>query len=59
MQTTSITIRGYVVGNIWMPNAECYKEFNYDVLRERDTNTVSVRIWEGRSAAGPCDDRLG
>lgn len=31
----------------------------YDVLRERDTNTVSVRIWEGRSAAGPCDERLG
>jgi hypothetical protein len=29
----------------------------YDVLRERDTNTVSVRMWEGRSAAAPCDER--
>jgi hypothetical protein len=31
----------------------------YDVLRERDTNTVSVRIWEGRSIAGPGDERRG
>jgi hypothetical protein len=31
----------------------------YGVLRERDTNTVSVRIWEGRATAGPCDERRG
>jgi hypothetical protein len=31
----------------------------YDVLRERDTNTVWVRIWEGRSIAGPRDERRG
>lgn len=31
----------------------------YDVLRERDTNTVSVRIWEGRSIVGPGDERRG
>jgi hypothetical protein len=31
----------------------------YGVLRERDTNTVSVRIWEGRATAGPRDERRG
>ena len=31
----------------------------YDVLRERDTNAVSVRMWEGRRSAGPCDERRG
>jgi hypothetical protein len=31
----------------------------YGVLRERDANTVSVRIWEGRATAGPCDERRG
>lgn len=24
-------IRGYLVGNIWMPNAECYKPIDYDL----------------------------
>lgn len=27
----------------------------YDVLRERDGNAVSVRMWEGRSTASPND----
>jgi hypothetical protein len=31
----------------------------YDVLRERDANAVSVRIFEGRYAASPCEDFRG
>jgi hypothetical protein len=29
----------------------------YDVLRERDTNAVSIRMWEGRRTPSPCGDR--
>jgi hypothetical protein len=37
MQTeTRVTIHGYLVGNIWMPNAECYKDLTYDVTREQE-----------------------
>ena len=32
--TTQITIRGFLVGTIWMPAAECWKELDYDVTRE-------------------------
>jgi hypothetical protein len=32
------------------------REAVYDVLGERDANTVSVRIWEGRHTQRPCDD---
>jgi hypothetical protein len=31
----------------------------YDVLRERDANPVSVRIWEGRYTWSSCDRALG
>jgi len=31
----------------------------YDVLRERDSNAVSVRTWEGRTSPAPCDGRRG
>jgi hypothetical protein len=35
MQTeTRMTIRGYLVGAIWMPNTECYKPLAYDLTRE-------------------------
>ena len=30
-----ITIRGYVVGPIWMPAVEAYKPFTYNLTRER------------------------
>lgn len=30
MPTAQISITGYLVGNIWMPNAECWKSLNYD-----------------------------
>jgi len=33
---TQITIYGYVVGAIWWPaGAECFKEFTYDLTREK------------------------
>jgi hypothetical protein len=35
MQIESVTISGYLVGQIWMPAAECYKPFTYDVQREQ------------------------
>jgi hypothetical protein len=35
--TTQISIRGYLVGPIWWPaGAECWKNLNYDLTRERD-----------------------
>ena len=34
MRNLQLTICGYLVGNIWMSNAECSKPFNYDVTRE-------------------------
>jgi hypothetical protein len=33
------------------------REVVYDVLGERDANSVSVRMWEGRSAQTPCGER--
>lgn len=30
-RTSQISITGYLVGNIWMPGAECWKHLNYDV----------------------------
>lgn len=27
-------IKGYLVGNIWMPQTECYKPLDYDLTRE-------------------------
>lgn len=45
MQTTSIRIVGYVVGQIWWPvGAECYKPINYDVLRESDRYTSKPEL---------------
>lgn len=39
------TITGYLVGNIWWPQAECFKSFTYDLTREagRFTSTASLR----------------
>jgi hypothetical protein len=28
------SIRGFIVGTIWMPSVECYKPLNYDLTRE-------------------------
>lgn len=33
---TQVTIRGYLVGNIWMHNAECWKEIKYDVTHKNE-----------------------
>ena len=29
--TTTVRLRGYLVGNIWMPNCECFKELSYSL----------------------------
>lgn len=35
MRHTSITIEGFLVGNIWMPAAECFKHLTFDVDSHR------------------------
>ena len=30
-----VSIRGFLVGHIWMPATECYKDLNYDATREQ------------------------
>lgn len=39
------TIRGHLVGNIWMPNAECWKDLAYDITGEdvRFTEPCTLR----------------
>lgn len=34
MATMTMKLRGYLVGNIWMPNAECFKPLDYSITRE-------------------------
>ncbi len=34
-KTVSIKIVGFLVGDIWMPKTECWKEFKYDITREQ------------------------
>lgn len=34
MTDLQISIRGYIVGQIWMPTTECYKRLDYDLTRE-------------------------
>lgn len=34
MITFRHTLRGYLVGNIWMPNVECWKHLAYDLTSE-------------------------
>lgn len=31
MRKYEMTITGWLVGNIWMPNAECYKPFKHSI----------------------------
>jgi hypothetical protein len=33
---TNIRIKGYLVGNIWMPDIECYKRLSYNLTRENE-----------------------
>lgn len=33
---TEYTINGYVVGKIWMPATECWKELNYTFVRSEE-----------------------
>jgi hypothetical protein len=35
MLESQITITGFIVGTIWMPAAECWKELHYDLTREQ------------------------
>jgi hypothetical protein len=32
---TDISLRGFIVGTIWMPAVECYKPLNYSITREQ------------------------
>jgi len=34
MSDVQFTISGYLVGDIWMPATECYKDLHYDLTRE-------------------------
>ncbi len=40
----SLSITGYLVGNIWMPNAECFKDLNYNVTREQARTTGKMTL---------------
>jgi hypothetical protein len=31
----NVSIKGYLVGGIWMPNCECYKPLDYDCTRQQ------------------------
>lgn len=39
MQILSINVTGYLVGNMWWPSSEAWKELSVDVLRARDRFT--------------------
>jgi hypothetical protein len=34
MSATTLELRGYLVGHIWMPNVECWKDLSYNITRE-------------------------
>ena len=48
MQTTQFKISGYLVGPIWMPSTECFKDLAYTFQREQDK--------PARPFVNTCDD---